>query len=989
MTLDSSVVVVCSVIYLALLFLLAVISRQAWFPQSINKHPITYVLSLGVFASSWSLFGITELALEHGYGALAYYLGTGTVFLFAPVALTPLVEICKRYQLRSLADLLVFRYHSNNAGIVATAVMLVAVLPLLAAQLQSLAASFEIMTHNGHSNADWLHSNRLFVLGYVIILALMTIFFSTQKNGTQQQPLVLAFDTIVKIFALNLVGCLALFGVFDGFDGLDNWLQQHPENLQLLYSPLQDTASHTLLLVFIASSLVMPQMFYKSVVSQPNISIVNTLSWAFPLLLLVMALPMFPILWAGFEISTPTAPEYFSLGVPLTLKQPSIALLMFIAGLSAATTALVTIIASLATMMLNHWLLPATGIRQNRSLSKQLLQLRRIAIGIIFILAYLLYSCWYGKFSLTELSLLCFIAGCQFVPGLIAINYWPKGNRHGLIIGLCAGLLIWLLGLLLPSILELQQLIFAGITLKLGLTHWDSLTLLALTVNSAAFVFASYHWKITEAEQYSAQLCAEDELSRPLRDRLDVYNIHDFHQRLSAPLGLAPAKKQIERALDQCQLKYSERRPYALRQFRQQLESNLIGLLGITVASDIMAEHIPFISHDISIASTDVKLMESRLDLHKMELKGVALALNNLRLYHRNTLQELPMAICALGADLEVVMWNTAMAQLTQLSSESVSGSHLHRLPEPWQRLISDFLDNDNTHFANQEVQLDGNTHWISLHKSEIRSPVSERSIGNVILLEDVSETHRLELELMHSERLASVGRLAAGVAHEIGNPVTGIACLAQNLQYDCSEEETLETAQQILSQTDRITRIVQSLVNFSHSGQPEQHNFQAVALKLCADEAIQLLSLQHHEQQVSYSNQLSPGLQINGDSQRLIQVFVNLLSNARDASPNHGIITITQELSDNQLKVIVTDQGPGIANDIIDRILEPFFTTKEPGEGTGLGLAMVFSIMEEHSAQLDIANLSDEGGVTGAQFILKFALSLESDNPAGHTVGL
>src|SRR5690625_5498623 len=110
--------------------------------------------------------------------------------------------------------------------------------------------------------------------------------------------------------------------------------------------------------------------------------------------------------------------------------------------------------------------------------------------------------------------------------------------------------------------------------------------------------------------------------------------------------------------------------------------------------------------------------------------------------------------------------------------------------------------------------------------------------------LEDVTETQLLEQELIHSERLASVGRLAAGVAHEIGNPITGIACLAQNLQYESENAETLEAAEQILSQTDRVSRIVHSLVSFSNSGQNKRSEFEAVNLRRCDLEAIQLLYL-------------------------------------------------------------------------------------------------------------------------------------------------
>jgi len=216
-----------------------------------------------------------------------------------------------------------------------------------------------------------------------------------------------------------------------------------------------------------------------------------------------------------------------------------------------------------------------------------------------------------------------------------------------------------------------------------------------------------------------------------------------------------------------------------------------------------------------------------------------------------------------------------------------------------------------------------------------------------------MTETQLLEEELVHSERLASIGRLAAGVAHEIGNPVTGIACLAQNLKYDTDNAESLQTADEILKQTQRISRIVQSLVNFSHTGargQPE-----SMLLSPCVDEAIHLLALNKGARPVQFINRCAAGTGIIADDQRLLQVFVNLLSNARDASADHAQVEIECAQVDALVHITVTDQGSGIAREHIDRVFEPFFTTKEPGQGTGLGLAMVYSIVEDLHGHIDI----------------------------------
>ncbi|MFM7852216.1 MAG: sensor histidine kinase, partial [Flammeovirgaceae bacterium] len=143
------------------------------------------------------------------------------------------------------------------------------------------------------------------------------------------------------------------------------------------------------------------------------------------------------------------------------------------------------------------------------------------------------------------------------------------------------------------------------------------------------------------------------------------------------------------------------------------------------------------------------------------------------------------------------------------------------------------------------------------------------------------------------------------------------------------------------------------------------------VFLKTCAQEAIHLLSLQKEKQTVHYHNHLAENLFVKADDQRLIQVFVNLLSNARDASPPEGDILIEGRLKHNRVEFSVTDYGTGIPQEHINQIFEPFFTTKEAGQGTGLGLAMVYSIIEDHQGALEILSPAHSDTQNGTRFII------------------
>jgi signal transduction histidine kinase len=220
--------------------------------------------------------------------------------------------------------------------------------------------------------------------------------------------------------------------------------------------------------------------------------------------------------------------------------------------------------------------------------------------------------------------------------------------------------------------------------------------------------------------------------------------------------------------------------------------------------------------------------------------------------------------------------------------------------------------------------------------------------------LEDLTNLETLEEELAHSDRLASIGRLAAGVAHEIGNPVTGIASLAQNLRGEKDPAIIEQSVHEILEQTQRITVIVRSLMNFSRSGGTHKP-YQPFPLVEIADEAIRLVKLTPHGHQVEYRNSSPDGLKVCGDRQKLLQVLLNLLTNASDASEPGAQVELLGIQLDQGVQVEIIDRGKGIPENIQELIFEPFYTTKPPGEGTGLGLAMAHKIITDHNGTIEI----------------------------------
>ena len=635
-------------------------------------------------------------------------------------------------------------------------------------------------------------------------------------------------------------------------------------------------------------------------------------------------------------------PLRYGAGSPfIDLQLPWLTTLTFLGGIAAASSVIIITTLALASMCLKHLILPFYRPGSDRDIHSWLLWVRRLLILCIILSGYIFYQFMIGREDLSSLGMSAFIATLQFFPGVFATLYWQRANSKGFIAGLTAGFAIWFMGLLRPIISEtdpefINRLYFAYAYQDL----WHLVTLLSLGANVIVFVVVSLLTRTDNEEKAAAEACSTDDLSRPSRRLLTTRDAEEMQARLSMVLGKRSARREMSRALSQLNMELSENRPFAMRQIRNRLETNLSSLMGPTVAREMIEQNLPYEETDEDNSSEDINLIEGQLEHYRAGLTGLAADLDNLRRYHRKTLQELPVGVCTLGRDQEILMWNNAIDELTGIPAHKTIGASLSTLPEPWLTVIQDFIESDELRVLKLQVDVANEPRWVNLHKADHH----EHHDGQVIVMEDATEQQRLEHSLTHSERLASIGQLAAGVAHEIGNPITGIACLAQNLRYDTENPDSLVTADEILIQTKRVSRIVQTLVNFAHAGSPDNRSLEAIPLHHCIEEAIHLLTLNKDAKPIELNNLCEESLLVRADNQHLLQVLVNLINNARDASPENSAIEVDAHAVGKQVEITVTDYGSGISEADQEKIFDPFFTTKEAGSGTGLGLYLVIS---------------------------------------------
>jgi Na+/proline symporter/signal transduction histidine kinase len=948
------------VFYLGLLFLIATATDRQWIPASVVRHPLIYVLSLGVYATSWSFYGSVGFAQKEGFNFLTIYLGTTLAFVAAPILLRPILKLTETYRLASLADLFAFRYHSQMAGILVTVFMLAGTLPYMSLQIQAVTESLRILS------TDSQHS--ITALVFCVTIALFSIFFGARHISLREKHhglmVAIAFESLVKLLALLLVGLFAVFGIFGGFNELNQYLLENQEAKEALFRPISEGRWATLMLLSFAAAFLLPRQFHMIFVENIDKKSLNTASWAFPLFLLLLNISIPPILWAGESLKLAIPADFYVLGITLESGSTMLPIITFVGGISAASAMIIVTTLALASMCMNHLVLPASfppRLSEGTSMYQWLLWGRRLVIVLIIAAGYGFYLLQRENQGLAGLGLISFVAVAQCLPGIVGLLYWQRASRAGFIAGLLTGFSIWTITLLVPLFVRAGIITTPYFNIPdLAMSTSDS-ALWSLLWNSLAFVLFSLKNPQSEEEREAADACFREGFLIPEGD-LRATSIDEFEHQLSKVIGADIAHHEVSRALIDLGLIETGIERQDLPKLRAQIHRNLSGLVGPVLSRMIVNEHLQIDLATKSALADTIQFAEHEQEKSRTQLEGVSSELDALRRFHFQVLQDLPLGAVSINRSHSITSWNKAMTRLSGIDQESVIGTRIEDLDEPWAHILGSFIESREFQVNKLKTHFKDNFRILNLFKAVV-SHEQEVNRGIAILIEDHSDRYSLEEKLVHSERLASIGQLATGVAHEIGNPVTGIACLAQDMQSDPGNTATLKgNLKQILTQTDRISNIVSSLVNFSHVGAALEQPAEPLGIHHTINDAIKLVSLNDTGKNLKYINNCDQSIIVQGYSQKLVQVFVNLLSNATDASAQGQSIIIDARIKGDNVLLTVRDHGEGIKEEHLSKIFEPFFTTKIVGEGTGLGLSLTYNIIQEHGGSISVSSEYGDG---------------------------
>ena len=398
------------------------------------------------------------------------------------------------------------------------------------------------------------------------------------------------------------------------------------------------------------------------------------------------------------------------------------------------------------------------------------------------------------------------------------------------------------------------------------------------------------------------------------------------------------------------------------------IKDRTLGYLGLGKTRDgdyLSSEDVDLlqtIAGYVSIALENAGLYES--------LERKALDYQALRDFSQNIIESINAGVLACNLEGVVEAWNSTMEKLYGLRRSEALGRKLDVIFPP--ELLAELPGNSDPHHAQNLYKfrlynLEGNQLIVNLSAVPLIGK-EDQVLGRLLIFNDLTERVNLEDQLMQAEKLSSIGLLAAGVAHEVNTPLAVITSQAQMLLRQMpSDDPRNRTLDKIIKQSFRASEIVNNLLKFSRVSGSEHNDLD---LNKVISETLSLVEPMLRASKIMVNAQLVGSLPaVYGSSGKLQQVFMNLIMNARDAMPRGGELTIATETENSHVHVEISDNGIGIPADHLHRIFDPFFTTKATSRGTGLGLAVTYGIIREHSGSIRVESSVGRGTTFRLEF--------------------
>jgi len=959
--------------YLVFLFLVAAAAER--FGRTLlapRVRTLTWVLAISVYCTAWTFYGSVGLAANRGLEFLTIYLGPALIALTWPMLLRRLVRVAKEQRITTISDFIASRYgKSAGLGSLVAALVVCGMIPYIALQLKAVSATFRMMIREDSvlSGFDpaFLVAATLALFG--ILFGARNLDFTRQQTGLMAA---VAVESIVKLVAFLVVGAFVTWGLFGGFTEIFARVAEHPDLSSLLTLGTPPAASYArwtaMLLVSMAAVMLLPRQFHVLVVQNPRERDVATAAWAFPLYLLAINVFVLPIAFAGLlTFGRGASADSFILALPLDAGAGFIAVTVFLGGFSAATAMIVVDSLALSKMISNDIVLPFV-LRRGRLAEVYWVSLASMRLGILVVvtLGFLWARVEAGQFLLVEMGLLSFIAVAQCAPAVVLGLYWRRGNRKGAFTGISLGFALWFYTLIIPALVK--EGVFPGSLLQagpfglawlrptalLGLEGLDTLShgvFWSLLLNVGAFLVVSIVTAQDADERSQAAVFVGVPDAGPARTPafLSVSEIERLLHLYVAPEDAGAILRELLAGKAPRELTLPD-----LLELRIRLERLLAASLGAAAARYIIEDRFTISKAEAGQLVESFQAMQRSLRQSEQLLASVVESVDD----------------CIFTTDVggRLVTLNAAGQRLLGLSAgDAASRTYLDVLDESDRKRVGPAIRRAVLEGQPWRGTVNGLTR--ARHRFPAHLAVScvfdaqRKVLGTVGVLRDLTEQVATQQRLIQREKLASLGEMAAGVAHEIRNPLGGIKMATRLLSSgDITGSGTIaqEMAHSILSGIAEIEGIIADLLDYARDTRLDRQDYPlAGILRPVVDGAV----AEAARRGVRVATEgLDADLTAPVDGPRLRQVLANVVKNALEATERQpgGCVVVRLFARGPAAVIEVEDNGVGMRPEDRDRVFLPFFTTKPTG--TGLGMAIVKKIMDLHGGEIEIESAAERG---------------------------
>ncbi|WP_426111199.1 hybrid sensor histidine kinase/response regulator [Pseudomonas sp. DSP3-2-2] len=986
MSLSSGLIAAVALVYMAIMFAIAFYGDRRTTSLPPRVRAWVYSLSLAVYCTSWTFFGAVGQAAEQLWSFLPIYLGPIVLMLLAPWVLQKMVLISKQENITSIADFIAARYgKSQSLAVVVALICLMGVLPYIALQLKGIVLGVNILIGAVADATGTRAQDTALIVS--LVLALFTILFGTRTLDVTEHHrgmvLAIAFESLVKLFAFMAVGAFVTYGLYDGFDDLFNQAMLAPRLEQYWKETINWPSMVVQTGVAMMAIVCLPRQFHVTVVENIDPQDLRLAKWVFPAYLALAALFVVPIALAGqMLLPGSVLPDSFVISLPLAHAHPSLALLAFIGGASAATGMVIVASVALSTMVSNDMLLPwllsrKTTERPFEAFRHWMLSVRRVSIVVILLLAYVCYRLLGSTASLATIGQIAFAAITQLSPAMFGALWWKQANRRGVFAGLAAGIFLWFYTLVLPiaahgmgwSLSTFPLLAWLhGNPLNLPITPLTQGVVLSLAGNFILFGWVSVISRTRVSEHWQAGRFIGQEIHvRPSSRPLLAVQIEDLLSLSARFVGEERARQSFIRFAYR-QGKGFNPNQNANADWIAHTERLLAGVLG---------------------ASSTRAVVKAAIEGREMQLEDVVRIADEAsevlqfnRALLQGAIENITQGISVVDQSLKLVAWNHRYLELFKYPEGLIS------VGRPIADIIRYNAERGLCGPGEAEVHVARRLHWMRqgrAHTSERMFPNGRviELIGNpmpgggfVMSFTDITafrdaehaliganesleqrvaertrELSQLNVALTDAKGTAEAAnqsktRFLAAVSHDLMQPLNAARLFSAALSHQDGEmsaesqqlvqhlDSSLRSAEDLISDLLDISRLENGKIN------PDRQPF---ALNTLFDPLGAEFKALAREQGIKFRIR-GTSLRVDSDLKLLRRVLQNFLTNAFRYAKGPVLLGVRRR--GTYLSLEVWDRGPGIPEDKQRVIFEEFKrldshqTRAEKGLGLGLAIA-------------------------------------------------